>query len=124
LGDRGYFIQPAIFTGAKLDATIMREEIFGPVVSAVPFGDDDLTKIAVLANDTSYGLAASIWTRDLSTAHKLAARIQAGTIEINGAPPMQFSMPFGGFKKSGIGRENGYDGIAAFSETKSIIINL
>jgi len=124
VGECGYFIEPTLLTDVALDATVMREEIFGPVISAVRFGDEDIDTLATLANDTPYGLAASIWTHDLSTAHRLAARIDAGMIDVNGSPPMQFGFPFGGFKQSGLGRENGREGIEAFLQTKSILMRL
>jgi len=124
IGDRGYFIEPTLFTGLDPDSPLAREEIFGPVVVAVPFKRGDLDAVASAANDTSYGLAASIFTRDLSTAHRLARRIDAGLIEINGGAPMQFSLPFGGFKQSGLGRENGREGVEAFTELKSVSIRL
>jgi len=124
IGECGYFIAPTLLTDVPLDATVMREEIFGPVISAVRFRDDDIETIARLANDTPYGLAASIWTRDLSTAHRLASRIDAGMIDVNGSPSMQFGFPFGGFKQSGLGRENGREGIEAFMQVKSILMRL
>jgi acyl-CoA reductase-like NAD-dependent aldehyde dehydrogenase len=124
VGERGYFVQPTVIAGARPESAVMREEIFGPVVCAVPFGDEDIDAIAARANDTDYGLAASIWTRDLSTAHKLAERIQAGTIEVNGSASVQFALPFGGFKQSGLGRENGRAGVEAFTETKTVSIHL
>ncbi len=124
IGDKGYFLEPTVFVGASPDAEIMREEIFGPVVSAVPFQRDDLDTIAAMANDTEFGLAASIFTEDLSITHRLARRIDAGLIEVNGGAPMQFSLPFGGFKQSGLGRENGRAGVEAFTETKTVSIRL
>jgi len=124
IGECGYFIAPTLLTDVPLDATVMREEIFGPVISAVRFRDEDIEAIARLANDTPYGLAASIWTRDLSTAHRLASRIDAGMIDVNGSPSMQFGFPFGGFKQSGLGRENGREGIEAFMQIKSILMRL
>jgi len=124
VGECGYFVAPTLLTDVALDATVMREEIFGPVINVVRFQDDEIDKVAALANDTPYGLAASIWTRDLSIAHRMSSRIDAGLIEVNGAPPMQFGFPFGGFKQSGLGRENGRDGIEAFTETKSVLMRL
>jgi phenylacetaldehyde dehydrogenase len=90
----------------------------------VPFKGDDLNDVAALANDTPYGLAASIFTRDLSNAHRLARRIDAGLIEINGGAPMQFALPYGGFKQSGLGRENGREGVESFTEIKTVSVRL
>ena len=99
---------------------VVREEIFGPVVCAIPFDDDDLDRIARTANDTPYGLAASIWTRDLGTAHKLARRIKAGTVWINTHNFGDPALPFGGFKQSGWGREMGYEAIELYTEVKAV----
>jgi acyl-CoA reductase-like NAD-dependent aldehyde dehydrogenase len=119
----GYFVEPTIFVKARPDMAIVREEIFGPVLSAMRFRDEDIDTLAAMANDTQYGLSSNIWTRDLSNAHRLAARLRAGTVRINGGG-MEFAMPFGGFKMSGVGRENGRDGVVAFTETKSVLANL
>ena len=120
----GFFMQPTLLANVDPAMAVMREEIFGPVVAATPFKRDGIDEIAALANDTSYGLAASIFTRDLALAHRLAARIDAGLIEVNGSAPMQFSLPYGGFKQSGLGRENGREGIEAFTETKTVSVKL
>jgi phenylacetaldehyde dehydrogenase len=104
--------------------SVMRDEIFGPVVCALRFGDEDLDAIARVANDTSYGLSAYIWTSNVSTAHKLASRIKAGSISVNGGAGMDFTMPFGGFKQSGLGREHGREGAEAYTETKTVSITL
>ncbi|HEY6925360.1 MAG TPA: aldehyde dehydrogenase family protein [Steroidobacteraceae bacterium] len=124
LPSRGYFVRPTVLSNVRPDMTVMREEIFGPVVCAARFGDDDMDAIARVANDTSYGLSAYIWTSNLSVAHKLAARIKAGSISVNGGAGMDFTMPFGGFKQSGLGREHGREGVEAYTETKTISITL
>jgi phenylacetaldehyde dehydrogenase len=120
----GYFVQPTLLAGVRPDMSVFQDEIFGPVLCAMPFSDaDELDRLASLANDTVYGLAANIWTRDLSIAHGLARRIQAGTITINGGAREQ-PMPFGGFKQSGLGREGGREGIEAYTEVKTVSIGL
>jgi phenylacetaldehyde dehydrogenase len=120
VGEEGYFVQPTVLTDTKPDMSVVREEIFGPVVCAIPFDDDDLDRIARTANDTSYGLAASIWTRDLGIAHKLARRIKAGTVWINTHNFGDPALPFGGYKQSGWGREMGYEAIELYTEVKAI----
>jgi phenylacetaldehyde dehydrogenase len=116
VGDQGYFVQPTVLTDTNSDMSVVREEIFGPVVCAIPFDDDDLDRIARTANDTSYGLAASIWTRDLGIAHKLARRIKAGTVWINTHNFGDPALPFGGYKQSGWGRE----AIELYTEVKAV----
>ena len=103
---------------------VVREEIFGPVLCAMKFGDSDLDAIARIANDTDYGLAASIWTRDISTAHKLAKKIRAGSVRINTAGTVDPAMPLGGYKQSGWGRENGREGTEIYTEVKSVTVGL
>src|SRR6516225_4805402 len=120
VGDQGYFVQPTVLTDTKPDMSVICEEIFGPVVCAIPFDDDDLDRIARTANDTSYGLAASIWTRDLGIAHKLARRIKAGTVWINTHNFGDPALPFGGYKQSGWGREMGYEAIELYTEVKAV----
>jgi phenylacetaldehyde dehydrogenase len=99
--------------------SLMRDEVFGPVLGAATFPDADLDQIAALANDTDYGLAAKIWTRDLRSAHVLARKLQAGLITINGGGA-HGRLPFGGFKQSGLGREGGREGALGFTEIKSV----
>jgi phenylacetaldehyde dehydrogenase len=124
LPGKGYFVRPTVLSNVRPEMSVMREEIFGPVVCAMRFGDEDLDSIARTANDTSYGLSAYIWTTHVSTAHKLASRIKAGSIAVNGGAGMDFTMPFGGFKQSGLGREHGREGVEAYTETKTVSITL
>ncbi len=114
----GYFVNPTLFTAVEDGMRIAREEIFGPVLVAMAF--DDLDEVAARANDTEYGLAAGLWTRDISNAHKLAHRLKAGNVYINtwgGGDP---AAPFGGYKASGIGREKGRANLDAYLETKTV----
>jgi phenylacetaldehyde dehydrogenase len=122
VGDQGYFVQPTVLTDTNPDMSVVREEIFGPVVCAIPFDNDDLDRIARTANDTSYGLAASIWTRDLGTAHKLARRIKAGTVWINTHNFGDPALPFGGYKMSGYGRESGIQQMEEYLKVKAVWI--
>ncbi|KKW92032.1 betaine-aldehyde dehydrogenase [Sphingobium chungbukense] len=117
----GYFVKPTIFVDTRPDMRIVREEIFGPVLSVMRFSDDNLENLARQANDSIYGLSAYVWTRDLSTAHAMARYLRAGSVKVNGSG-MEFALPFGGFKQSGIGRENGREGVEAFTEKKSVMI--
>ncbi len=121
-GNQGYFITPTVFAGVKPDATIVREEIFGPVVVATPYKSVD--EIAAVANDTPYGLAASIWTNDLSLAHRLTRRLKAGTVWVNTHNVVDPNLPFGGFKQSGIGRENGAAAIDLYTEVKTVVMKV
>ena len=120
-GNTGYFVRPTIFSNATADMAVMREEIFGPVLSAQPFNDE--AAVIKAANDTEFGLAASIWTTDLRSAHRLIPRIDAGTVWVNTHNLIDAPIPFGGFKHSGFGRENGPENLAAYLETKSVWIN-
>ncbi|HEV7714188.1 MAG TPA: aldehyde dehydrogenase family protein, partial [Steroidobacteraceae bacterium] len=106
------------------DMRVVREEIFGPVVCAMPIDDDDLDRIARTANDTDYGLSSNIWTRDISVAHKLAKKIKAGMVRINGGMGIDYALPFGGYKQSGWGREHGREGVEAYTEVKSVSMAL
>jgi acyl-CoA reductase-like NAD-dependent aldehyde dehydrogenase len=117
-GEGGYFVEPTIFSNPGPDSSIVREEIFGPVLVATPF--DDVDEAVMAANDTRYGLAANIWTRDLSRAHLTARRLQAGTVWINTHGMNDPSAPFGGVKESGWGREVGEEGVLHYTETKTV----
>jgi phenylacetaldehyde dehydrogenase len=114
----GAFVSPAVMTDVRPDMEIVREEVFGPVLVAQKF--DDLADAVAQANDTDYGLAAGLWTRDLSTAHRLAAAIKAGTVWINSHAMYDASLPIGGMKQSGWGRDSGQEALDAYLETKTV----
>lgn len=118
----GFFVKPTVLVDTRDDMTVVREEIFGPVVVAMPY--DDLDEVARRANDTPYGLAASIWSNDLSRVHRLIPRIRAGTVWVNCHTVLDSAMPFGGLKQSGIGREMGRAVFDMYTETKSVLMAL
>jgi phenylacetaldehyde dehydrogenase len=120
----GYFVEPTVFTNTRPTMKVVQEEIFGPVVCAQPFDDNDLEQVARQANDTLYGLAASIWTKDISKAHKLASMIRSGTVWINCHNVFDASLPFGGYKQSGWGREMGGEVLANYTEVKAVTTKL
>jgi len=116
----GYFVNPTVLVDVNPDMSVVREEIFGPVLVAQRF--DDLDAVVKAANDTPYGLGASIWTNNLSAAHRLIPRIKAGTVWVNCHNLVDPNMPFGGYKQSGIGREHGRVAVEMYTETKSVCI--
>src|SRR5438132_12171823 len=121
-GDTGYFVEPTIFDNVRDDMAIARDEIFGPVVSVLPFRG--VEEVIRRANSTSYGLAAAIWTKDIDKAHLFAERVKAGTVWVNCYHVVDTSTPFGGFKMSGQGRENGEAALEHYTETKTVTIKL
>ncbi len=120
--DRGYFVQPTILANTSADMSVVREEIFGPVVCAIPF--DSPEEIVPIANETNYGLAAGVFTRDISKANRTAKRLRAGTVWINTYHVFDAAMPFGGYKESGWGREMGRQVLDNYLETKSVVTAL
>jgi phenylacetaldehyde dehydrogenase len=121
-GERGYFVEPTVLVDTTEDMKVVREEIFGPVVTAMPFTEHE--HVLPAANETNYGLAAGIWTRDVSHAHRIAAELQAGTVWVNAYNVFDAALPFGGFKESGWGREMGHEVLNNYLETKSVCIRL
>ncbi|HWW65398.1 MAG TPA: aldehyde dehydrogenase family protein [Sphingomonadaceae bacterium] len=125
IGEEGYFVQPTVLVDTRPDMRVVREEIFGPVLCAMRFGDDDdIAALAAKGNDTDFGLSASIYTRDISNAHRLARRLKSGTVRINGAGGVDPALPLGGYKASGWGRENGRVGIETYTELKAVTVAL
>jgi aldehyde dehydrogenase (NAD+) len=122
VGDRGYFIQPTVFADVRDDMKIAKEEIFGPVMSVIPF--KSLDEVVTRANRTEYGLAAAVWTRDIGKAHAIANSVRAGTVWVNCYNVLDPRAPFGGFKQSGIGRELGEYGLQQYTEVKTVIVKL
>jgi len=118
----GYFVEPTIITGLGCDCRVLQEEIFGPVVTVTPFDTED--EALAFANSTRYGLSATVWTRDLSRAHRVAANLDAGTIWINCWLLRDLRVPFGGMKESGVGREGGFESLNFFTEAKNVCVKI
>jgi len=121
-GQRGFYIEPTLFAGVNDEMSIAKEEIFGPVLSILKFKDAE--EVIERGNNTFYGLAAAVWTRDIGKAHHLAAKLKAGTVWINCYDVFDAAAPFGGFKMSGMGRELGEKGLDAYTETKTVTVSL
>ncbi len=118
----GYFVEPTVVIGLGCDCRVLQEEIFGPVVTITPFdGEEEALRFA---NSTRYGLSATVWTRDLSRAHRIAAALDAGTVWINCWLLRDLRVPFGGMKESGVGREGGFESLAFFTETKNVCVKI
>jgi phenylacetaldehyde dehydrogenase len=120
--ERGYFVAPTVFADVRPDMRILREEIFGPVVCAVPFRDPE--EVVAAGNDTTYGLAAAVWTRDVQKAHRVAQALRAGTVWINCYNAFDAAAPFGGYKQSGFGREMGKAALELYTQTKTVWVNV
>jgi len=120
--NKGYFVKPTVFTDVRADMRITQEEIFGPVVCAIPF--KNLEEVAAAGNDTSYGLAAAVWTHDIGKAHRMAETLKAGTVWINCYNVFDAASPFGGYKQSGFGREMGKAALELYTQIKSVWVNL
>ena len=122
LGTVVYFIEPTVFANVQDEMKIAREEIFGPVMSIIKFRD--LDEVVERANNTTYGLAAAVWTRDISKAHAIANNVRAGTVWVNCFDVFDAAAPFGGFKQSGIGREMGEYALQQYTEVKTVTVKL
>src|SRR3954464_10196822 len=122
VGNRGYFVEPTVLVNTTPNMKVVQEEIFGPVVTAMPFKSVD--DIAAEANNTAYGLAAGIWTKDIAKAHSLANKLKAGTVWINCYNVFDAAMPFGGYKQSGWGREMGKEALELYTETKAVCVRI
>ena len=118
----GFYVQPTIFDGVRNDMTIAREEIFGPVLSVLSF--TDAADVVRQANDTVYGLQAAVWTRDINKAHGVARALRAGTVHVNQYDEDDITVPFGGFKQSGVGRDKSLHALDKYTETKTTWIRI
>lgn len=119
---RGYFVEPTVFVDVANTDRLAREEVFGPVAVVIPFGDED--EAVALANDTDYGLVGGLWTSDITRAHRVAHRIEAGLVSVNTFRPVHHMLPYGGYKMSGIGRENGLEVLHEYTQVKTVVVEL
>src|SRR6185312_13481069 len=118
----GWFVEPTIFTGIRNHMRIAQEEVFGPVLSVIPFKDED--EAIAIGNDVVYGLAAGVWTESMRRAFLMAEKLQAGTVWINTYRAVSYLSPFGGYKRSGLGRESGQEMIKEYLQTKSVWVSM
>ena len=119
---RGYYVAPTVFADVQDDMQIAREEIFGPVISALPF--DTLDEVIVRANDSAYGLGSGVWSQNVNTIHKVAKGLRTGTVWANCYQVMDPAIPFGGYKMSGFGRESGVEHMQEYLQTKAVVLKL
>jgi len=117
----GWFVEPTIFTGVDNKMRIAQEEVFGPVLSVIPFRDEE--DALAIGNDVGYGLAAGVWTQSIRRAITMSERLQAGTVWVNTYRAVSYMAPFGGYKRSGLGRESGQQAIHEYLQTKSVWLN-
>lgn len=119
---RGYFVEPTVFVDVPHTARLAREEVFGPLAIVIPFDDEE--EAIALANDTDYGLVGGLWTSDVTRAHRVAHRIEAGLVSVNTFRPVHHMLPYGGYKMSGIGRENGLEVLKEYTQVKTVVVEL
>lgn len=120
--ERGYFVEPTVFADVDSGSRLAQEEVFGPVVAMIPFDDED--EVVALANGTNYGLVGGLWTSDVSRAHRVAGKLEAGFVSVNTFRPVHHMLPYGGYKLSGLGRENGLEALHEFTQTKTVVVDL